>query len=166
MKTLLLPLLICGIAGCGGGPISEAQAQAEAKIEVAQIFCIIRPDASGRWYVQNDVDHHAQGCNLNLEQGGDVARARTNDRRGTVTFKLMQTSDTNALLSALRNADLLAPNGAGVGALEVRDLQGTTLLSAAEAWIKKMPQTAFDREIGAREWVIRCAVLEGVVGGN
>ncbi len=97
---------------------------------------------------------------------GDVARARTNDRRGTVTFKLMQTSDTNALLSALRSADLLAPNGAGVGALEVRDLQGTTLLSAAEAWIKKMPQTAFDREIGAREWVIRCAVLEGVVGGN
>lgn len=74
MKTLLLPLLICGIAGCGGGPISEAQAQAEAKIEVAQIFCIIRPDASGRWYVQNDIDHHAQGCNLNLEQGGDYLR--------------------------------------------------------------------------------------------
>lgn len=97
---------------------------------------------------------------------GEVTRARTNDRRATVTFKLMASSDTNLLLSQLRNADLLAPNGAGVGALQINDLQGTTELSCAEAWIMAMPQTAYDRKVGQREWKIRCAVLEGVVGGN
>jgi hypothetical protein len=97
---------------------------------------------------------------------GDVARSRTNDHRVTITFKLAQYSDTNALLSAVMSADRLAPNGAGVGALEIRDLQGTTQLTCAEAWIMGPPTVSFDREIGTREWKIRGAVLDGVIGGN
>lgn len=97
---------------------------------------------------------------------GEVTRARTNDRRATVTFKLMQSSTVNDLLSAIRTADLLAPNGGGVGSFELRDLQGTTIATAPEAWILALPQSAYDREVGAREWKIRCAYLEMVVGGN
>lgn len=97
---------------------------------------------------------------------GEVSRSKTSDRRATVTFILMQTSSTNALLSAISNADRDAPGGAGVGALFIRDRQGTSLYRAAEAWIIKPPNASFDRTPTSREWAIRCAKLQRADGGN
>jgi structural protein KPP10_ORF10 len=90
---------------------------------------------------------------------GEVARSKTNDRRATVTLTLLQTSASNALLSALANLDKAAPGGLGVGALLVRDRQGTAIFSAAECWISKEPTRGFGREAGPREWTLRCANL-------
>lgn len=97
---------------------------------------------------------------------GFVAVSKTRDERGTVTIKLLQTSPTNDVLSAHRMAGLLAPNGAGVGALLVKDRQGRSLYTAEHAWIQKAPDAAFARAAGAREWVIRCAKLINFTGGN
>lgn len=98
---------------------------------------------------------------------GEVTRSKTNDRRGTVTIMLEQTSPANAELSALRALDINTPGGAGVGALLIRDrLNGETLYRAAEAWIQKLPDSSFDRESQSREWVIECAKLDAFIGGN
>jgi hypothetical protein len=97
---------------------------------------------------------------------GEVSRSKTSDRRATVTFILMQTSGSNALLSAISNADRSAPGGAGVGALYIRDRQGTSLYRAGEAWISKPPNVSFDRGPTSREWTLRCAKLERLDGGN
>ena len=97
---------------------------------------------------------------------GGVTRSKTNDFRATVTVTLMQTSEVNSVLSALLNADLLASNGAGVGALLIKDLQGTTLYECTEAWIQKAPDASFDRQATTRAWEIRCANLIRFDGGN
>jgi hypothetical protein len=97
---------------------------------------------------------------------GEVTRSKTNDRRATLTLKLMQTSEANALLSALNETDKNTPGGAGVGALLIRDRQGLSLYQAAECWIQKGPNITFDREATAREWIIRCAKLVPFTGGN
>ena len=97
---------------------------------------------------------------------GEVSRSKTSDRRATVTIKLMQTSATNVLFSAISNRDRESPNGAGVGALVIRDRQGTSIYESAEAWIVKPPNAAFDRTPTAREWAIRCANLKRTDGGN
>jgi hypothetical protein len=97
---------------------------------------------------------------------GEVSRSKTNDGRGTITFMLMQTSDSNVLLSALHELDKNVPGGAGVGALLIRDAQGTSLYTAAECWISKEPDVSFDREPTSREWTLRCAKLIAVHGGN
>lgn len=97
---------------------------------------------------------------------GEVSRSKTNDRRATITFKLMQTSESNQLLSAIANADLDLPGGAGVGQLMVRDRQGLSLYRADEAWISKPPDVDFDRGAVSREWTLRCARLERTDGGN
>jgi hypothetical protein len=97
---------------------------------------------------------------------GEVSRSKTSDRRATVTFVLMQTSASNALLSAISNADRNAPGGAGVGALFIRDRQGTSLYRAAEAWISKPPNVTMDRSPTSREWTLRCANLQRLDGGN
>ncbi len=123
------------------------------------------------------IQGYADGEFIRIEQEGDdftdvvgtdgeVSRSKTSDRRATVTFILMQTSASNALLSAISNADRNAPGGAGVGALFIRDRQGTSLYRAAEAWISKPPNVSMDRAPTSREWTLRAAKLERQDGGN
>ncbi len=97
---------------------------------------------------------------------GEVTRSRTNDRRATCTVKLMQSSDSNDLLSALYNSDILGQNGAGVGAFLVRDRNGRALFTADACWVMKAPDVDFDRTATAREWTIRIAKLVRFDGGN
>lgn len=97
---------------------------------------------------------------------GEVTRSKTNDKRATISIILMQTSTGNALLSALNNLDLNAPNGLGVGAFLARDRSGLALYTATAAWVSKPPDVSFDREATAREWTIRVAKLIRFDGGN
>jgi hypothetical protein len=97
---------------------------------------------------------------------GEVSRSPTNDDRATITIILMQTSDFNAPLSALHNADKAAPNGAGVGPVYIRDRLGTTLHQADAGWIAKPPDSRFDRAATSREWKIRVEKLNRNDGGN
>lgn len=97
---------------------------------------------------------------------GEVVRSKTNDRRATVTVILQRTSDSNDFLSALANLDKNSPNGAGVGALLIRDRNGRALYTASKAWIRKAPDVEFGTEAGNVEWTIRCANLVRFDGGN
>lgn len=97
---------------------------------------------------------------------GEVSRSKTNDRRATITFILMQTSPSNAVLSAINNLDRVTPGGVGIGALFIRDRQGATLYRSANCWISRPPNPAFGREATSREWTLRCDNLIRVDAGN
>jgi hypothetical protein len=97
---------------------------------------------------------------------GEVVRSKTNDRRATITFLLMQTSDSNDVLSALANNDLANSGGEEVNPFVVKDLQGRAIFQAENAWISKPPDVSFDREATAREWTLRCDSIVRLDGGN
>jgi hypothetical protein len=97
---------------------------------------------------------------------GEVARSKSNDRRATVTIKLLQSSASNALLSAVHKSDLNTPNGAGVGTFLMQDLQGGTIVKSDQAWIVKYPDGSMDRSAKSREWQIRLATVDRAEGGN
>lgn len=97
---------------------------------------------------------------------GEVTRSKTNDKRATITLKLMSSSAGNAALSSLHNLDRNTPNGAGVGALSIVDLGGLSLFAATECWIAKAPAASYGKGPTVREWKIRCASLEAFHGGN
>jgi hypothetical protein len=97
---------------------------------------------------------------------GEVSRSKTNDRRATVEIILMNTSPTNDLLQAIHLADLIGPGGAGVGALLVTDLNGTSLYTAGNAWISKAPDVTYGREANERTWTLRVDKLIAFTGGN
>lgn len=97
---------------------------------------------------------------------GEVARSRTNDRRKKVVIKLLQTSKSNADLTALHKSDLNTPNGAGVGAFLAQDLSGFTIHKAEKAWIVSDPESNWDRTAKAREWEIHTSFMESEEGGN
>jgi hypothetical protein len=86
----------------------------------------------------------------------------------TVTFTLLQSSDTNDLLSAVADRD--NQRGDGVGPLLIADLSGRTLLSAAHAWIVKKPDFSRGRTVadGACEWALQCVVDDEAyhIGGH
>jgi hypothetical protein len=96
---------------------------------------------------------------------GEVARSKGNDRRATVTIKLLQTSASNLFLSSVHINDLNTPAGAGVGTFLMQDLQGGTFVQS-EGWIVKFPDNSMDRTATAREWQIRLARADRVEGGN
>ena len=112
------------------------------------------------------VSQMAPGFDDIVGTDGEVARSKTNDRRLKIVIKLLQTSLSNALLSAAHQSDLNSPNGLGVGSFFMQDLSGGTIVSAPEAWIVSYPESDFDRKSGSREWEIRAAFGERLEGGN
>lgn len=95
---------------------------------------------------------------------GDVTRVRSLNKTGQITVTLLAESPTNDLLSAQAIADELS--GAAYAPIFVKDLNGTTLMAAENAWIMKMPETEHATDASPREWVFECADLTMVVGGS
>lgn len=97
---------------------------------------------------------------------GEIARSVRTLRRSEVTVTLMQTSSTNDFYSAVYHADI-ASHGGGTFPLLVQDLNGSTVLEAAEAWVVKMPDTDFDKTAGqTRAWVIRTGKASSFTSGG
>lgn len=97
---------------------------------------------------------------------GEVARSKSNDRRWKVEIKLLQTSSSNAFLSAVHNNDLITPNGAGVASFSWQDLSGFSYFTSTQAWIAKWPSASGDRTAKERVWEIHCADGIRNDGGN
>lgn len=112
------------------------------------------------------VEHDEDDWTLVVGVDGEGTRSKTSNRSATVTVALMQSSATNALLSAARVLDQETPGGTGGKALLIKDNSGTTLFSATTAWIQKPPTAELNREATTREWVFRTDNLVALHGGN
>lgn len=93
-------------------------------------------------------------------------RSKNLDRSALLTLRVMQSSDVNALLSALHNLDWKSVNGAGLGSTMIKDGQGTTLLTGKDSYIEAPPDITIAAAASVREWKIRIDHVEGVWGGN
>lgn len=97
---------------------------------------------------------------------GSVARSKTNTRIVEISINLLQTSNSNAVLSALHAIDVNTPNGAGVGSFVLQDMQGTTLVLCTKAWIRKPADISLDRAAKERKWLLHGLYSVFLVGGN
>lgn len=95
--------------------------------------------------------------------GGEVSRTANCNFAGKVTITLGQTSPDNAILSSLQRQD--EQFHTGVGPLLIKDLNGTTLVSAMSAWVQKPAKIEFAKEQKDREWTIDCGSMVDIVGG-
>jgi len=95
---------------------------------------------------------------------GDVVRRRITDESGTVGLTLLQTAPSNGYLTESLALDIRT--GRGFGPLLIRDLNGTTVASAAIAWVRKSARVELANTVSDREWMIDCARLRVHVGGG
>ena len=109
------------------------------------------------------VERNEDAFTLVVGASGEATRSHNRNRSGTVTLTLMASSLSNDALSAIAVADELS--GAGVSALFLKEANGTTLVMASNAWIRKLPTVDRAKEAGTAEWVFECEDLSIFVGG-
>lgn len=109
------------------------------------------------------VDRETNQVEDEIGADGDVARRVTNDRRGTITITLLQTSRSNLVLSGLAIADELS--GTVIFPVVIKDQRGNDIHIAANAWIQKMPRTVYRMGVESRVWTLRTNYMNMVVGG-
>jgi hypothetical protein len=95
---------------------------------------------------------------------GEDTRIKGNNFSALITCNLMQSSDSNDILSAIVNEDIINSNR--IFEVRVRDLLGTTELSSSKCRLKRYADVNFANTGQPRPWRIYCPNLTGVVGGN
>ena len=95
---------------------------------------------------------------------GRGTRVRNRNRGGSVEIVLHQSSPSNDFFAAKVVEDELL--GVAVFPLVVKDLNGTTLVAAAEAWIKKPADVEEGKDLSDRTWILDTTALETFAGGN
>ena len=81
------------------------------------------------------------------------------------TISLMSSSKANDFLSALHEADKLAP-GAGIVPCAINDRNGTGFMAAPECYVEKAPPMNLGNKAEAREWVLVVLNPKLFVGGT
>jgi hypothetical protein len=99
---------------------------------------------------------------------GEVSRATTNNGLATVTLTYAQTAAANDRLTALLKADIAAPNGAGAGMFQARDVNGRMVVGAERAWVMGYPSVTLGKTIQTIEWKIQLAdaAISSFIGGR
>lgn len=114
MKSIFLSFFLSLLlSACGGGSsiISPANAQISQPLVFEQISCIVRPDANGRWYIQNDGDHAPLGCDLTLQQSDSEIRVFFKNNYSHVgSVQVSSDDDFNVIVQGFANAGLNSVN--------------------------------------------------------
>ena len=96
---------------------------------------------------------------------GEVARSKTSDKRLKVVIKLLQTSQSNPVLTSLHNDD--ANDAAGITfEFQMEDTLGGSIAFGAESWVVEIPPASMDRTAKSREWEIHVANGDREEAGN
>lgn len=89
---------------------------------------------------------------------GEITRSKVVARLATLTIKLMNTSRSNDVLSALHTLDLSTSGGAGVVPFGVIDRNGTSLMAAPEGWVNGFPPVKMGKQGEERTW--KCTIID------
>ena len=111
-----------------------------------------------------EVEQTNDSFTLTKGADGEAARVRSNDDSGTVKVSLLQSADSNMVLSLLHQVD--KKSGKGTLPILFKDASGDTVGAGAVAWIKKPAGIGYSKGIETRVWVFDVAHLEMLTGGN
>jgi hypothetical protein len=95
---------------------------------------------------------------------GETTRVKSNNRSGRAKITLKQSSSSNDHLSVCAALDEGA--NAGVGEFQYKDVLGTTLVFAAQAYVKKPANVESAKTATDREWNLFLVDVKMFVGGN
>lgn len=106
-----------------------------------------------------------EGTQIYSGADGSVGRSMDPNQTYEVTIALATTSKTNDYFSNVYNLD--RSTGRGILPLTIKDLSGTTVFQANQAWITNFPEHKRGRKIEAQEWVFNTGqVANPMIGGN
>lgn len=103
-----------------------------------------------------------------LTNGADGSNARVVRavKNCDVNLTLMQTSESNDVLTQLLSMDESTRDGSDVFSIYIKDNTGRTKMFSPAAFIGTNPENSYSEEINGREWVIHAINMEEHLGGN
>jgi hypothetical protein len=107
-----------------------------------------------------NVEYNEDAFKFKSGSDGLGARAKTNNKSGTITINLMPNSPANAVLSGLYNLD--DATSAGVVPFTITDLAAGDSFTGQGAWVKKAAGRSFQTEVTARQWVLESDAINQV----
>lgn len=110
------------------------------------------------------VERDSDSWSKQIGADGDGTRSKSNDKSGKITISLMQSAESNEVLSALALLD--EQTGGGAVPVLIKDNSGTSLHVAETAWIVKPATAEYGKEAGPREWVFDTDILISNIGKN
>lgn len=97
---------------------------------------------------------------------GEVTIIISPNKSGTVKVVCQQSSPFNDYLTARFQAMEARNMAQAVKPLTLKDLNGTTLVQAKQAWVKKPAKITYADAAENREWIIESGYMDIVVGGE
>ena len=103
-----------------------------------------------------------------LTVGADLHAARVlrRNKSGIVTLTLMQSSETNDILSELARLDEEAHNNDWLFNVTIKDTLGRSVFFAPQAFLGNDPMTEYGVELSNREWTLNVINVQRHTGGN
>lgn len=96
---------------------------------------------------------------------GEVGRSVDPNRTFEVKVSLATSSKSNDYLSECYNKD--RRTGSYMLPLTIKDLSGSTLFFAKQAWVQNLPESKRGRKIDNQDWTFNTGqVNDPVIGGN
>lgn len=102
---------------------------------------------------------NADILNETVGSQGELSLTRIADKTGEVEIELMQTSESNLLLSGLMLGMEYSGAVIPVGEVIIQDPSGSALVIVSNAYIKKMPEVELGAEQTSRVWTFGCENL-------
>ena len=98
--------------------------------------------------------------------GNHAARVLRRNKAGTITLSLMQTSESNDVLTRIGILDEDAHSNKYLFSLLIKDTSGRTVMSASQAFLGNDPAVGFSDGVETYDWTITVARLDKHIGGN
>jgi hypothetical protein len=98
------------------------------------------------------IDPNGDGVTKKVGCDGEIIRSVSPDDTYVIKLTLLQSSETNSWLQNRYDADV--SNGSGMFSILIKDLSGSTVFSASQAWPAKPASRQFGKESNNREWEI------------
>ena len=95
---------------------------------------------------------------------GRVSRSYVASTAGTVAITLMQTSESNAILSQLLATDTKTLRAQVP--LAIRDTLGGSVYTSTDAWLQGPPEVSLNKGVEEYTWTFDCADLAMYVAGG
>jgi len=95
---------------------------------------------------------------------GRVSRSYVASDAGTVAITLMQTSESNAVLSQLLATDTKTLRAQTL--LAIKDTLGGSVYTSTDAWLQGPPEVSLNKGVEEYTWTFDCADLAMYVAGG
>jgi hypothetical protein len=111
-----------------------------------------------------EVQREDDGYTKVVGADGYTTRTRSNNRSGSITLTLKQSSPSNDVLSGFAILD--EATNTAVLPIFIKDLSGNSVFFSAQGWVKKFANSTYGKDLDNREWTIDCADFDVFVGSN